>query len=129
MKSLTRIGILCGVVVALVCLSGVLATAEPGGGATVITELGCIIIPADWSGDAVLFTTDSHSVVTPSGNSKLTCHFEIPDGDAPDRAMRFQGFPCGTPGGLTTNTWSVSSTQEDDVLGTVLLQCMIKAND
>ncbi len=128
MKSLTRIGILCGVVVALVCLSGVLATADPGGGATVITEFGCVIVPADWSVSFALFTTDSHSVVTPSGNSKLTCHFEIPDGEAPDRAVRFKDFNCSTFAGLTTNSWSVSSTQEDDVLGTVLLQCMVKPN-
>ena len=126
MRSLTRLGTLCGVVVALVCLSGVLVVADPGGGATVITELGCIIIPPDWGGPFTLSTTDTHSVVTPSGNSKLTCHFVIPDGEAPDRAMRFQGFLCGTPGGTTTNTWSVSSTQEDDVLGTVTLQCQIK---
>lgn len=126
MKSLTRLFTLCGVVVALVCLSGVLVVADPGGGATVATELGCVITSADWSGSFALFTTDSHSVITPSGNSKLTCHFVIPDGEAPDRAMRFQGFDCGTPGGLTTNTWSVSSTQKDDVLGTVTLQCQIK---
>lgn len=121
MKGLTRFGALCGVVVALVCLSGVLATADPGGGATVITEFGCVIIPPDWGGPIVLVTTDTHSVVTPSGNSKLTCKFDIPDGLEPAKAEKYNDFWCSTFAGLTTDSQSVVSPG-----GNITLQCMVK---
>lgn len=125
MKSLTRLFTLCGVVVALVCLSGVLF-ADPEGedvGATIIREFGCVIIPADWGGAASLFTNETHSVETPSGNTKLTCHFDIPAGLEPATDLIFKGFNCGTFLGLTTNSQSVVSTE-----GRILLRCMIKAN-
>jgi len=118
-----RLAILCGVVVALVCLSGVLVVAAPGGGATVIKDFGCQIIPADWGGPFVLFTTDTHSVETPSGNTKLTCKFDIPAGLEPAKAQRYRGFLCGTFLGVTTDSQSVVSPG-----GNITLQCMVKAN-
>ncbi|MHC4172642.1 MAG: hypothetical protein ACYST5_06840 [Planctomycetota bacterium] len=123
MKSLTRLGMLCGVVVALVCLSGVLAVAN-GGGATVITEFGCGIIPADWGGPFALFTTDTHSVTTPSGNSKITCNFVVPDDEIPDKARIFRDFACSTFAGLADKSQSVVDTE-----GNIVLLCQVKPDD
>ena len=116
-----RLAILSAIVVALVCLSGVLVTADPGGGATVIKDIGCVIIPADWGGPVAVFTEDTQSVQTPSGNVKLTCQFDIPAGLEPAKAQRYSGFPCGTPWGSTTDSRSVVSPG-----GNITLQCMIK---
>ncbi len=92
-------------------------------GATVISDFGCGILPADSGLPVFLFTDEkSHSVQSPSGNVTLTCHFTIPEAFLPSATMQHSGFLCSTAFGLTTNTWSVTTKG-----GTVLLRCQIKA--
>jgi hypothetical protein len=64
-------------------------------GATVIKEGTCIL---NEPGVPVLFTEDLHSVITPSGNTKLTCHFE---GPRIPKTVVGRGFLCQTFLGLT----------------------------
>ena len=98
-----------------------IAQAE-GGGATVIDEFGCQIIPADWSGDITLFTDDVHAVLTPSGKISMTCHFVIPVEEMPVEAARFSGFNCGTLWAGTNNSFSVTSPDDMEVM----LRCQVK---
>lgn len=118
-----RLVLLCGVIAALVFFSGALSNVSAGGGATVITDVECQIIPPDWGGPMTLFTTDVHIVKTPSGNVKATCHFDIPEGNEPSKAKKFNGFVCQTGWGATTNSQSVVTPG-----GNINLQCMIKAH-
>jgi len=92
-------------------------------GATVIMDFGCLIVPADWGGPGILFSLKSQAVETPSGNSKLTCQFDIPAGLEPATAQLFSGFVCGTTFGLTTES---SSTVTPG--GKVRLTCLINPN-
>ena len=120
MKSLIRIGMLCGVVVALVCLSGVLF-ADPEG-----QEVGAMV----WKDSLMCglagygpMTMDMQAVETPSGNVKLTCRGEAYV--APDKAIKETGLLCGIPGGpgLTTDSQIIVSAS-----GQITLVCMSKAN-
>lgn len=90
-------------------------------GATVINDFGCVIVPADWGGPIPLFTTDTHAVITPSGNSLLSCKFDIPPGLEPDKAFVSDGFTCGTFLGLADNSHAVASPG-----GNVTLTCQVK---
>ena len=93
-------------------------------GATVITDFGCGIVPADWGGPIFLFSPDrNHSVATPSGNTTLKCHFDIPAGLEPSKAFRARGFGCGTFLGFTTNSMAVASPG-----GKVTLTCQINGS-
>ena len=92
-------------------------------GATVIREFSCVISPAASGLPIPLFTTETHSVTTPSGNTILKCKFDIPDIYIPDATMRHSGFPCNTYLGLTTDSMSVTS-----VGGKVMLDCKIVGN-
>lgn len=109
--------------VALACLAAipVVSGTAQAEGATVITDFGCTLIPADSGIADPLFTTDSHVVQTPSGNVSLTCHFTIPPELVPASTMQHAGFLCGTQFGVTTNTKSVTTAG-----GTAMLRCQIK---
>lgn len=82
-------------------LSGGAATAAtpPHDGALVIKEFGCnAFIPPD----LFLFSRDkTQLVVTPSGNTKLTCHF---DGPPVAETVVQNDVLCGTFLGLTTDS-------------------------
>jgi hypothetical protein len=106
-----------------VSISGSGANTVNADGATVIKEVDCQISPGHWSGNFILFTNDIHSVVTPSGNIVLKCHFDIPAGAEPAKAVNISGFPCGTGYGLTTDSKSVSTPG-----GKVRLTCQINGN-
>lgn len=86
-------------------------------GAIVITEVGCNLgYPgATW--------VSTHSVATPSGNTKLTCHFTIAQAWIPAQAQIDRGFLCGTYLGATDESMRVIDTE-----GTAMLRCTIKAN-
>jgi len=115
---------LLAVTVAVVCAVAVVPSAvQANNGATVITEFGCGLIPADSGLPIFLSTTDSHVVNTPSGRTSLTCHFEIPEEYWPTMTMRNSGFMCGTQFGSTTNSFAVVSTD-----GTAMLRCQINTN-
>jgi hypothetical protein len=69
-------------------------------GASVQDGFRCRLNPADSGLPTKIDTTDTHSVVTPSGNALVVCvfHGEI---DGLMQAMRSTGFLCGTYGGLS----------------------------
>ena len=92
-------------------------------GATVVDEFGCFIAPQDSGLPIGLFTTDSHAVTTPSGNTILKCHFDIPDDFKPSATMTHTGFPCSTFLGLTLDSHSVTTKG-----GKVMLDCKIVGN-
>ena len=89
-------------------LFGVTLSSAAFGQASVADEFGCFLSPSD-SGLAVgLFSTEkTHSVITPSGNTSLVCHFKIPSGFELSRAIVNSGFGCGTFLGFTTDSRSV----------------------
>jgi hypothetical protein len=62
-----------------------------------------------------LVTTDRHAVITPSGNTKLTCHFE---GPLIAQTTVGKGFLCSTPLGETTESHFVYTKS-----GNVTLTC------
>lgn len=92
-------------------------------GATVVDEFGCYISPLDSGLPIGLYTTNSHAVVTPSGNTILKCHFDIPDDFRPSSTMRHSGFPCSTYMGVTVDSRSVTTRG-----GKVMLDCKIVGN-
>ena len=96
------------------------ASAEP---AVRVDEFGCFL-PGSVSGLSVdLFTTDTHSVITSSGNTVLKCKFEIPDGFEPNKALNNSDFLCNTFLGLTEISKSTSSPG-----GNAILTCEVKGN-
>jgi hypothetical protein len=75
-----------------------------------------------------LFTTDEiHTTATSSGNVRLTCHFNIPEGFEPAKAVKASGFPCGiflpSETVFTTNTEMVANPG-----GRATLKCQVRAN-
>ncbi|HSJ88479.1 MAG TPA: hypothetical protein VK909_14810 [Anaerolineales bacterium] len=97
-------------------------SAQARSGATVIKGFECVIVPADSGIPILLFSQDvTREVDTPSGNSILQCHFEIPKRYVPSQTMHHAGFLCGTLFGLTTNSKSVTTKS-----GKVLLTCIVK---
>jgi hypothetical protein len=120
----TALGALAIVGALAVLMAGALQTAaDPGGGATVIQDFGCQIIPPDWGGPITLYTTDTQAVITPSGNTKLTCHFDIPSGLEPKKANVEKDFRCGTFLGTTTDSQAVATPG-----GNVKLTCVINGS-
>lgn len=79
------------------------------GGATVIQDHGCIIGPEASGLPFPLVTLETHSVITPSGNTLLSCHFDVPRGYRPAKTMRHSGFLCDTFAGVTTNSMAVTT--------------------
>lgn len=50
-------------------------------------------------GTSPLQTFDARAVKTSSGNVTLQCHFDVPQGFAPSKALRPVSTGCGTPFG------------------------------
>lgn len=109
---------------AIFILGLIYAAPSHADGAVVIDEFGCYL-PGSASGLSVsLFTTDTHSVITPAGNTVLKCKFEIPDGFEPDKAINNADFLCNTFLGLTNNSKSTASPG-----GNALLTCQINGSN
>ena len=90
-------------------------------GATVIRQFFCGITPEASGLPIFLLTVEkTHSVVTPSGNTLLSCRFDIPPEFRPDQTMRHRNFLCNTFLGLTTTSMSVTTQG-----GKVHLTCLI----
>jgi len=101
---------------------GTMAYAEPNA-AIVLKDLdhpfGC------WY--AGLTTTDQiHTVATSSGNVKLVCEFDVPDGYLPSgKAVHSEGFSCGIylPTGVVSTTDSRAVVNKNKAT----MECWIKA--
>jgi hypothetical protein len=88
----------------------------------VIEEFGCALTAGDSGLLVDLFTDDTtHAVVTPSGNSLLQCHFDIPEGFEPDRTIKNNGFGCSTFLGVTNDSQSIATPG-----GKAHLRCEVK---
>ena len=79
------------------------AAAQSENAATIDKDFGCVL----FEGGYALVTTESHSVITSSGNTKLVCHFDVPEGTEPDTVIKSEGFGCGTFLGFTTDSNAV----------------------
>jgi len=76
--------------------------------AVVIKDVGCSgFVPG--SGFPLHSDEKTHSTATPSGNTMLVCHFDIPEGEEPEKATRDSGFECGTYLGTTNNSKMVAT--------------------
>ena len=104
-------------------VSSVPVLAQSVNAATVTKDAGCRGFVPDANGNAAsgLFTLESHSVVTSSGNTKLVCHFDIPEGKEPAEVTRAEGFGCGTFLGFTNDSKMVATPG-----GRATLTCSIK---
>lgn len=98
-----------------------MGTSALADGATVAKEFGCGISPEASGLSAHLFTTESTSVVTPSGNASLVCHFDVPEELQSEviGAMHSSDFACSTHAGITYNTKATTNKN------TVLLICQL----
>jgi len=118
-RKLTPLALAVGAAVGgFLLVGGGAASADPGGGAVVINEFGCgaFLPPAP-----PLFTNDkTHAVITPSGNTTLTCHFE---GPPVAETVNQNDFLCNTFLGLTTNSHFVYTKS-----GQGTLTCQVKAS-
>jgi hypothetical protein len=78
-------------------------------------------------GTTVLITLDQiHTVATKSGNTKVVCHFDIPEEFVPTKVVQSSGFGCGIylPNGsvATTDTFFTANPG-----GKALMECSVKA--
>lgn len=73
-------------------------SAQAADGATISKDFGCGgFVPTPSGGiGAALVTFETASVVSGSGSTTLTCHFDIPAGLEPAKTTRAAGFPCYT---------------------------------
>jgi hypothetical protein len=118
----------------LTSLAAILATAAlllvgasvalgDGNGAVVVKGDTCgILFSSDGQLQAIT-TNDSHGNTTPSGNSHIQCHGQVPDNLRPSGgAVQFNGQPCRTPNGqITTDSHTVLTPS-----GQINLQCHFK---
>ena len=102
-----------------------------GNGATVIGQFGCMLLGVD-SGLGVgvdLFTdqdTQLAAVITPSGDTMLACHFNIPEGMEPAKAIKNRGFLCVTFLDSTSLAPTFDSNSVATPGGKALLTCFVK---
>ena len=100
-------------IVIVATLAIALAANAQGGPAVVVDDFGCGgFVPngntaTGFPALAFLGTTESHAVLTSSGNQILTCHFDH-NVDL-QSATQGRGFTCGTVFGVTTNTRMVAT--------------------
>jgi hypothetical protein len=114
-----RIGILLTVIVA-----GLLALSHTNvayAKSDVRKGFQCQLIPADSGLPVTIMTTKTHSVVTPSGNSTLKCHFKYTGEGLPDKAVIRRNFDCGTYAGVADKSQVVISPS-----GKITMTCQVK---
>lgn len=103
------------------------AHAQSDNAAQITKDFGCYgFVPTSDGGfgDFIYSGEPTRSVVTSSGNTTLTCHFNIPAGEQPSSATQAQGFYCGTFLGVTNDTRMVATPG-----GTATLTCQINRNN
>jgi hypothetical protein len=94
-------------------------------GASITKDFGCngFVPNADGTQGPFFFTENkSQSVITPSGNTKVICHFDIPAGLSPRKATHAKNFLCNTFLGVTSDSSMVANPG-----GKATLTCSIKA--
>jgi hypothetical protein len=102
--------ILTTVAACVLGLSSTTVYAQSTNGAAVVKEFGCILTSAASGLDIDLLTNETtHAVNTPNGKSLVKCHFDIPVGHEPKKAIVNEGFDCNTFLGVTTKSQSVCS--------------------
>jgi hypothetical protein len=103
---------------------GVSGAYADDGGAVIIKDIACW-----WSSPIGFLTTmDSHTVVTPSGNVVLVCHFDIPEELVPDEVVKVKGLSCGIytgNGGVFTDDTFALANQG----GNAMLRCRYLPED
>jgi hypothetical protein len=112
MRGLLRLGALCACLATIVTVAVGPATADSQGeGAVVINGAGCFVGRPYFG---LIFTTNSHITLTPSGNGSTECHFQ----DVPNptgETIVEQGFPCSVAGQETTTNSTLVFTTSGNV--------------
>ena len=72
-------------------------------GANVYRDFACGISLAPIGGGFII-TSDTHAVVTPTGNTQFKCTGDIPPGLEPPTTVRVVGLGCFTQGGFTPDS-------------------------
>jgi hypothetical protein len=83
----------------------------------------CKLLARDSGLPITIITNKTHSVVSASGNSTLTCHFTYKGAGLPTKALKVNKFLCGTHAGTTNDSKLVITPS-----GKITLTCHIKAN-
>ena len=98
------------------------AFAQSANAATITKGEGCGgFVPTPSGGIGfVMFTTDAQAVATSAGTQRITCRFDIPEGQAPAKATQASGFGCGTYLGFTNDSKMVATPG-----GQAILTCHI----
>lgn len=120
--------------VALVMAAGVAlpTSAQAAGGATITKDFGCsgfIPTASGGMGTSISTTESASSVVSGSGSTTLTCHFDIPAGLEPPKTTRASGFNCfvyNSSGGLVLTT---DSRMQANSGGNATLSCRIRTKN
>lgn len=96
--------------------------------AQIVKDVGCFLSSSASGLSVDLFTNQTIDVATQGGNVTLQCHFDIPQGYEPPKAIVNRGFLCGVIGfneafELTNISQAVSSPG-----GKADLRCQVKAS-
>lgn len=102
------------------------AAAQSDNAAQVYKDLSCFMFVPNEQGmpiGGVSSPDAAHVVATKNGGSKIVCQFDIPEGLAPSKAVKVEGFNCGTYFGLTNDSFAVATPG-----GKLTLVCKIHPN-
>lgn len=106
-------------------------SAQAADGATISKDFGCggFIPTASGGIGTSIFTTESaSSVVSGSGSTTLTCHFDIPAGLEPSKTTRAAGFPCYVYDSSNILVTTSDSRMQANSGGNASLSCRIRTN-
>jgi hypothetical protein len=90
---------------------------------TVTQGFNCRLAATDSGLPVTLMTTKTHSVISSSGNSTVTCQFTYTGTGLPNKALKVTKFNCGTYVGITTDSKVVISPS-----GQIKMTCHVKAS-
>lgn len=106
-------------------------TAQAAGGATITKDFGCsgfVPTPSGGIGQSIFTTEAASSVVSGSGSTTLTCHFDIPAGLEPPKTTRAVGFPCYVYNSSNVLILTSDSRMQANSGGNASLSCRIRTN-
>ena len=90
---------------AVAIMTGFALPGQPDG-ANVYNDFGCSIAGSP-IGAPDMFSTNTHAVVTRSGNTQFKCTAEIAAGFEPSSAVRIVGLGCSTQGGFAPESVNI----------------------